>query len=100
MVVFGLAAAAAWLTGVAGAGPAAPPLVPPPLDAAVLFNGRDLSGWVQRGSIAPARWKVADGVMEVVPRTGDIHTKQNFTDFQPGDVIEAYELETIRPSLT
>jgi translation initiation factor IF-2 len=25
---------------------------------------------------------------------------ENFTDFQPGDVIEAYELETIRPSLT
>ena len=82
MVVFGLAAAAAWLTGAAGAGPAAPPLVPPPPDAAVLLNGRDLSGWVRRGSGAPARWKVADGVMEVVPRTGDIQTKQNFTDFQ------------------
>ncbi len=25
---------------------------------------------------------------------------ENFTDFQPGDVIEAYELETIRPSLS
>ena len=25
---------------------------------------------------------------------------ENFTDFQPGDVIEAYELETLRPSLT
>jgi len=25
---------------------------------------------------------------------------ENFNDFQPGDVIEAYELETIRPSLT
>jgi len=25
---------------------------------------------------------------------------ENFADFQPGDVIEAYELETIRPSLT
>src|SRR6267143_1355687 len=25
---------------------------------------------------------------------------ENFTDFQPGDVIEAYELETNRPSLT
>ena len=82
MVVFGLAAAAAWVTGAAGAGPAAPPLVPPPPDAAVLLNGRDLSGWVRRGSGAPARWKVADGVMEVVPGTGDLHTKQNFTDFQ------------------
>src|SRR5437899_913526 len=25
---------------------------------------------------------------------------EDFTDFQPGDVIEAYELETLRPSLT
>jgi translation initiation factor IF-2 len=25
---------------------------------------------------------------------------ENFADFKEGDVIEAYELETIRPSLT
>lgn len=29
----------------------------------------------------PAGWKVEDGIMIVVPRTGDIMTKETFTDF-------------------
>ena len=53
-----------------------------PSDAVVLFDGKDLSHWVKRGSDEPAQWKVADGVMEVVPKTGDICSKERFTDFQ------------------
>jgi hypothetical protein len=57
------------------------PLVPPPSFAKVLFNGKNLTGWVSREG-GPARWNVKDGYMEVVPKTGDIYTKDNFTDFQ------------------
>ncbi len=48
-----------------------------PKDATVLFDGKDLSGWVSKSG-QPARWKVEDGYMEVVPRTGDIMTKEKF----------------------
>jgi hypothetical protein len=64
------------------AAPANSSPVPPPPDAQMLFDGRDLSGWLHRGSGAPARWKVAGGAAEVVPGTGDITTKQQFTDCQ------------------
>ncbi|HLJ92728.1 MAG TPA: DUF1080 domain-containing protein [Gemmataceae bacterium] len=54
----------------------------PPKDAIVLFDGKDLSGWTKRNG-QPAGWKVEDGYMEVVPRQGDIMTKQKFgPDFQ------------------
>jgi hypothetical protein len=76
-----LAAGGRW-GDAAGARPASPPPVPPPPDAVVLFDGQDLSGWAQRGSDAPARWKVADREVEVVPGTGDIRTTRDFTDFQ------------------
>jgi hypothetical protein len=56
--------------------------VPPPPNAVVLFDGRDLSGWVHPGSGAPARWRLVDSAMEVAPGTGDIQTKPEFTDFQ------------------
>ena len=33
-----------------------------PTDAIVLFDGKDLSQWVQRGSDAePAKWKIENG---------------------------------------
>lgn len=53
----------------------------PPSDADVLFNGKDLSKWrsVNGGE---AKWKVQDGYMEVVRRTGDIATVQEFGDCQ------------------
>lgn len=52
-----------------------------PSDAVVLFDGRDLSGWVdQKGELAA--WKVAHGYMEVVPGTGDIQTKEHYSDGQ------------------
>ena len=53
-----------------------------PADAFVLFDGSSLSGWVKRGSDSPAEWKVENGYMEVVPGTGDICSKMEFTDHQ------------------
>ncbi len=53
----------------------------PPSDAIVLFDGTDLSNW-ERMNGEPAQWTVSDGAMTVVPRTGDIQTKQGFGDVQ------------------
>ena len=52
-----------------------------PSDAIVLFNGKDLSQW-QTVSGSEAKWLVKDGAMEVVGRTGDIVSKQEFGDMQ------------------
>ncbi len=52
----------------------------PPKGAIVLFDGRDASAWT-RGGDRPAAWKIEDGVLEVVPRTGSIVTKEKFGDF-------------------
>jgi hypothetical protein len=57
------------------------PLVPPPEFATVLFDGKDLSGWVSRRD-GPAQWKVSDGYVEVVPGHGHIYTEKTFGDFQ------------------
>lgn len=51
-----------------------------PSDATVLFDGTDLSQWAGEHGDAP--WKVQDGYMEVVPKSGFIHTRQDFGDFQ------------------
>jgi len=53
----------------------------PPSDAIVLFNGRDLSQW-QGAKGEPAPWKVGTGYFEVVPKSGDIYTRQAFGDCQ------------------
>jgi len=53
----------------------------PPSDAIVLFDGKDLSGWLNKEDQA-AGWKVANGYMEVVPKTGNIHSKEEFGDCQ------------------
>ena len=55
-------------------------LAPPPSDATVLFNGKDLSKW--RSATGAAGWKVKSGYMEVVDGAGSILTKENFGDFQ------------------
>ena len=52
----------------------------PPSDAIVLFDGSDLSGWTGKEGAAP--WKVENGYMEVVPRTGDITSVARFGDCQ------------------
>jgi hypothetical protein len=53
----------------------------PPSDAVVLFDGKDLSRWLGEDG-QPAKWKVTDGAMEVVPHTKSIHTRQPFGDCQ------------------
>ncbi len=57
--------------------------VPPPSDAIVLFDGTSLAKWQGTGAVSgPARWKVQDGYMEVVPGTGSIATTRGFGDVQ------------------
>jgi prepilin-type processing-associated H-X9-DG protein len=54
----------------------------PPSDAIVLFNGTDLSKWESAKKDGPAKWLVKDGVMQVVPKTGEIRTREEFGDCQ------------------
>ena len=54
----------------------------PPADALVLFNGKNLSEWVMTEDHAPAKWKVAGGVLTVDKTTGNIETKRSFTNYQ------------------
>jgi hypothetical protein len=61
------------------------PEVPPPSDAIVLFDGKDLSQWVtlvRGGGTDEPRWKVENGYMEMVPRSGSMATKTKFGDIQ------------------
>ncbi len=53
----------------------------PPSDAVVLFDGTDLSQWVSSNG-ADAKWKIVNGAMESVPRSGYIVSKQKFGDCQ------------------
>ena len=52
-----------------------------PSDAVVLFDGKDLSRWVDSDG-KPAKWKVENGYMEVVAKTGNISTRDSFGDCQ------------------
>ena len=53
----------------------------PPSDAVVLFDGTSLAAWTtDKGE--PAKWKVENGYLEVVPGSGGIRTKDNFGDSQ------------------
>ncbi len=54
----------------------------PPPDAILLFDGTDLSEWVNVRDGTPAGWAVQDGVMTVVKSAGDIRTRRQFRDFQ------------------
>jgi hypothetical protein len=57
----------------------------PPSDAIVLFDGKDLSHWLQMGrdgKTQPPQWKVENGYIEIVPRTGKLVTKEQFGDCQ------------------
>jgi len=68
----------------------APPVVtpgayvatPPPSDALVLFDGRDLSHWMSVKDGGAARWTVADGVLTVAKGTGNIQTRDRFGSYQ------------------
>ena len=68
----------------------APPVVTPgesnlplkaPSDAIILFDGKDLSNWRSKDG-GKAKWKVVDGVMESVPKSGYVFSKQKFGDCQ------------------
>jgi hypothetical protein len=48
----------------------------PPSDAVVLFDGSDLSEWRE------PKWKVEDGAVTVVAKTGSLVTKREFGDVQ------------------
>ena len=64
--------------------PAAPVTTPPPSDAIVLFDGKDLSAWVTRGregGTSPAGWAVRDGYFESGPGAS-ISTRESFGDVQ------------------
>ena len=52
----------------------------PPSNAVILFDGKDVSNWTSRKG-GPAGWKAEDGILHVVPGTGDIMTTERFTDF-------------------
>lgn len=51
-----------------------------PSDAIVLFNGKDLSEWVDARDGSAPKWKVTNGYMEIT--TGRLATKQKFGDIQ------------------
>ncbi len=59
---------------------------PPPSDAIILFDGKDLSKWERRPGPKDAdkspepKWKIENGYAEVVPKSGTIGTKQRFGD--------------------
>lgn len=53
----------------------------PPSDAVILFDGKDLSHWVDKDG-KPAKWKVENGYAEVTAGTGNISTKDSFGDCQ------------------
>ncbi len=53
-----------------------------PSDAVVLFDGTSLDAW-RSGQDEACKWKIVEGgALEVVPKTGEIHTKDSFGDCQ------------------
>lgn len=68
--------------------PSAKEFAPPPTGAIVLFDGKDLSRWARKPgpkdtdlSTEP-KWKVENGYMEIVPKSGSLVTKEQFGDCQ------------------
>lgn len=66
----------------------APPVVTPaekvggaPSDAVVLFDGTDMSKW-KASNGEDSRWKIVDGAMESVPRSGYVVSREEFGDCQ------------------
>ena len=55
--------------------------VPPPSDAIVLFDGRDLSQW-RSADGGPAKWVIEDGAIESVAGSGYLVSARGFGDVQ------------------
>lgn len=54
-----------------------------PSDAIVLFDGKNLDQWVMTDDRSqPAKWTVAKGILTVNKKTGNIETKQSFSNYQ------------------
>lgn len=57
--------------------------VPPPSDAVILFDGKNLNKWVSvKDNSKPADWFVHDGVFTVNKKAGNIQTRKSFMDYQ------------------
>jgi len=61
---------------------------PPPANAVVLFDGKDLSRWVRKAGAKDQdqsplpKWKVENGAMVVAPKSGSLFSKESFSDCQ------------------
>lgn len=53
----------------------------PPADATILFDGKDLSKWVNEKGETP-EWIISNGIVSVKPGAGSIYTKEHFGDCQ------------------
>ena len=53
-----------------------------PSDAIKLFDGKNLDEWVQVDDQSPAKWDVANGILTVNKKYGNIETKKKFTNYQ------------------
>src|SRR5215467_8644731 len=54
----------------------------PPSDATVLFDGKNLNEWVSVKDKTPATWTIADGILTVDKKGGNIETKRSFKNYQ------------------
>jgi Domain of Unknown Function (DUF1080) len=54
----------------------------PPSDAIVLFDGKNLDEWVATKDKTPANWAIADGILTVDKKGGNIETKRSFKNYQ------------------
>ena len=58
------------------------PFIDAPSDAIVLFNGKNLDEWVQADDQSAAKWTVANDILTVNKKFGNIETKHKFTNYQ------------------
>ena len=53
-----------------------------PSDAIILFDGKNLDEWVSAQDHSAAQWIVADGVLTVNKKSGNIETRRSFKNYQ------------------